>query len=109
MIFDTLHKNKLPYAVVVGTTKLLSTTDVSIRDYCIIGSQKDWERLRGIGFIEPPLYLSHEAILEYELNDLEVREFKDMIHKGVFTKVLHNEHGRVYEREGKGFIDYVNM
>lgn len=40
MIFETLHKNKLPYAVVVGTTRLLSTSDVSIKNYCIIGSQK---------------------------------------------------------------------
>ena len=107
MIFDALHKNKLPYAVVIGTTRLLSTEDVSIKDYCIVGSQKDWERLRKIGFTEPPIYLSHKAILEYELSNGEVREFKERIHKGQFTKVLHNEHGRVYEREEMGLKEYI--
>ena len=107
MIFETLNDNNLPYAVIVGTTRLLSTASVSIKDYCIVGSQRDWERLRGIGFTEPPKKLSHGAILEYELSDIEVREFKDMIHKEKFEKILHNQHGRIYQLKGKGFKDYT--
>lgn len=107
MIFEALQDNNLPYAVIVGTTRLLSTASVSIKDYCLIGSQRDWERLRDIGFTEPPRKLSHGAVLEYELNDVEVREFKDMIYKEQFEKILHNKHGRIYQRKGEEFKDYT--
>lgn len=107
MIFETLQEKKIPYAVVVGTTKLLSTSDVSIKNYCLIGAQRDWATLINIGFVELSGSISHKAILEYELDEVEIVEFKDMIHKEVFEKVFHDRDGRIYNKKGEDFKSYA--
>jgi len=108
MIFDKLNKKDIPYAVMVGTTQFLSSRDISIKDYCIIGSRRDEDRLCEMGFRSKPLYLSHKAVLEYDMDECEVQEFKKRTSEEEFIKVLHNNCGRVYETKKKSFREYVN-
>ncbi len=106
MIFDKLHKQNIPYAILVGTAFLRDSEDTSVKDYFIIGATKDALRLRKIGFRSRPLYLSHENVLEYDMSYDDIREFERRIADNEFIKVLQTEAGRVYEAPKGNFKKY---
>ena len=106
MIFDKLHKQKIPYAIFIGTTFLRESEDTSVKDYFIVGAVKDARRLRKIGFRARPLYLSHENVLEYDMSYGDIREFERRIANNEFIKVMQTEIGRAYEIPDSNFKKY---
>ena len=101
MILDKLNDQNIPYAVMISITFLRESQDTSVKDYCLIGSAQDYSRLRKLGFKSLPEYLSHKMVLEYDLDDIESREFDHRAADGEYNKILQNKEGRIYEVPGK--------
>ena len=100
--FEKLFDEKICFAIVVSRISFKSIgAGFSSIDYgCIINtSDKAKTKFLDLRFYMPKngkgARFHHYDILEYDMNDLEVSEFKAMQNK--FVKVEHNEHGRIYE------------
>lgn len=102
-IFETLNEKGICYAVGVALVEFKSKgAGLCDRDYYIIAATKDKKQLRGLKF-----YDSQDTsydVIERGLNAEEIRLFKD--NKNDFTKVKHDENGRVYELKNNSFKKY---
>ena len=106
-IFDKLARFDICHAVIANPRHFLSSRDISVKDYCIIGCIKDRKCLRNFGFVNRPEYLSHRLVLEYDMHPREIKLFKDMlINKHEYVLVQQDDSGRVYEQAGISFRDY---
>ena len=101
-LFEKLFDEKICFAIVVSriTFKIIGAGLSSIDYGCIINmSDKSKVKRLGLNFYQPRngkgARFHNYDILEYDMNDSEVSDFKGMQKK--FMKVEHNEHGRIYE------------
>lgn len=101
-LFEKLFNENICFAIVVSriTFKSVGAGFSSIDYGCIINtSDKAKVRRVGLAFYQPRngkgARFHNYDILEYDMNELQVSEFKGMQNK--FLKVEHNEHGRIYE------------
>ena len=106
-IFDELDKTKLCYAVLASTAYFKASKNYSVKDYCVIGAKKNAKRLREIGFRSRPNYLSHELVVEYDMNEEDIREFKRRKNENLFLTVQQTDDGRVYELVGNSLRMHV--
>jgi len=106
-IFDKLDKTKLCYAVLIGTTCLKSSSNYSTKDYCVVGARKNIKRLKEIGFRPRPNYLSHELVVEYDMNEDDIYEFKKRKEENLFIEVQQTVDGRVFEIAGDSLRMHV--
>ena len=101
-LFERLFDSEVCFAVVVSRVSFKSIgAGYSAVDYGCIINMQDKEKTEEINlkFYQPKnargsKYHNYN-ILEYDMNDSEIAEFKTLQKK--FIKVEHNSHGRVYE------------
>lgn len=95
-----LLSKDIPFAVIVSqnTFKLKGVHDIS-KDYHVIIAEKDADKVESVFHI----CRHQDGVMERELNDSEIELFKQ---QSLYTKVVHNEHGRVYELKTKPFKQY---
>lgn len=101
-LFEKLFDEKICFAIVVSriTFKSVGAGFSSIDYGCIITTcDKSKTKRLGLNFYQPRngkgARFHNYNILEHDMNDSEVLEFKGMQKK--FMKVEQNEHGRIYE------------
>lgn len=99
-IFEQLSENNICFAVVVSQSQFTDKSDLFDRDYFIIISDKDRKKVRRLDFNQ----FQNSDVCERNLSEKEIREFKSKIND--FQKVIHNEHGRVYELKDNSFKEY---
>lgn len=106
-IFQRLKRLNICHAVIAGDSHFLSNKEISIKDYCIIGSKKDRKCLQRLGFVDRPDYLSHRLVLEYDLTFKETKLFRNILfNKQEYVLVQKNDYGRVYEQKDKSLKKY---
>jgi hypothetical protein len=107
-VFDTLFKNEICFAVCVTSSKFINREVVVFsKDYFVIINKCDEDRVRELTFYPAEGY---KQICLKSLSEDEIRVFRR--NKDKFLKVIHNEHGRVYELKGWSFktvTDCINM
>ena len=106
-IFEELDKTKLCYAVLIGTTYFKTSRNYSVKDYCVVGARKNAKRLKEMGFRPRPNYLSHELIVEYDMNEDDIYEFKRRKSENLFIEVQQTTDGRVFEIAGDSLRMHV--
>ena len=100
-IFEKLLMHNICYAVCVSLNSFkLNSIDEYSRDYFLVSSMDDYTVTHKLGFIV------NKNIPQYELSGSEVQEFKNLQNR--FTKVIHNNDGRVYELKDNSFKAYFN-
>lgn len=103
-VFDILFENEICFAVCVATSKFMNREVAAFsKDYFIIINKCDEERVKELTFYPSEGY--KQACLR-SLSEDEIRIFKR--NKAKFVKILHNEHGQVYELKGWSFKDSYN-
>lgn len=106
-VFDELDKIELCYAVLIGTTYFKTSRNYSVKDYCVVGARKNAKRLKDIGFRPRPNYLSHELVVEYDMNEGDIYEFKKRRSENLFIEVQQTCDGRVFEIAGDSLRMHV--
>lgn len=107
-IFNKLDKLKMCYSVLVGTTYFKTSKNYSVKDYCVVGAKKDAKKLRPIGFRSRSNHLSHELVVEYDMNQEDIQEFKERQSDNQFVKVLHTNDGKVFEVAGNSLKTHID-
>ena len=99
LVFDTLFESCVCFAVCVASNSFISREVAAFsKDYFVIINKRDAKRVNEFTFYPTETY---KQVCERNLSADEIRIFKENINK--FTKVRHNEHGRVYELKGQSF------
>ncbi len=95
-IFDKLFNREICFAVMVSRSYFkLKSTELSSVDYTIIvKKEKNFNALKKLGF-KKDNYKAYNDIIDYDLSECEIKEFKTIQDK--FIKVKHDANGRVYE------------
>ena len=98
-IFQILLENNICHAVIVSVfTFKNKAIDIFSNDYCIIIHNKDLIKVKNINFYQTKEF---DDILQYDMSDAEVAEFKKNMEK--YVKVQHSKDGRVYELKNNIF------
>ena len=97
MIFKTLQKQKIPYAVICGKFYMGEGVDFSTNDWFMIVNSKDRKKVAGLFFHSG----GASGILEHTLNTHELTAFKNDLDS--YVRVLSNKHGQVYELKAMPF------
>lgn len=98
-VFDILFEDDICFAVCVATSKFINTEVAAFaKDYFIIINKCDEERISELTFYPTEGY---KQVCQRCLSDDEIRVFRK--NKDKFVKVLHFEHGQVYELKGWSF------
>ena len=98
-VFDILFENEICFAVCIATSKFINREVAAFaKDYFIIINKCDEERVKRLTFYPSEGY---KQISQRSMSEDEIRIFRR--NKREFVKVLHNEHGRVYELKGWSF------
>lgn len=105
--FDILYESGICFAVCIATSKFINQEVAAFaKDYFIIINKCDEERVKELTFYPAEGY---KQVCERNLSVDEIRIFRT--NKDKFVKVLHNEHGRVYELKDwsfKSFSDCIS-
>ncbi len=104
-IFEFLKQKDKCYCVTVAFIQFKSKgSGFSTRDYCINILKNDLTKkeIKEFGFYNNNE--GYEDVLIRNLSEIEISEFKRL--QDYFVKVIHNEHGRVYELKEKSFKEY---
>ena len=108
LVFDTLFESCVCFAVCVGSNSFISHEVAAFsKDYFVIINKCDAKRVKELIFYPTEGY---KQVCERNLSTYEIEVFKMNIDK--FAKVRRNEHGRVYEMEGRSFkatYDSINQ
>ena len=98
-VFSTLSECGVCFAVCVASSSFINREVAAFsKDYFVIINKRDAKRVNEFTFYPTETY---KQVCERNLSADEIRIFKENINK--FTKVRHNEHGRVYELKGQSF------
>ncbi|MBL7969855.1 MAG: hypothetical protein JNK09_22825 [Prolixibacteraceae bacterium] len=98
-VFEILFKSEICFAVCVATSKFINWEVAAFaKDYFIIINKCDEERVKELTFYPTEGY---KQVCQRSLSEYEIRIFKE--NRDKFVRVLHNEHGRVYEMKGWSF------
>ena len=98
-VFSTLSECGVCFAVCVASNSFISReVDAFSKDFFVIINKCDAKRVKELTFYPTERY---KQVCERNLSADEIGIFKENINK--FTKVRHNEHGRVYELKGQSF------
>lgn len=99
---EELISKDIPFAVIVSMTtfKIKGVHDVS-KEFHVIIAEKDSNKT------DKTFYLprGRNDVMERELNESEIDSFKQNL--SLYNKVIHNEHGRVYELKTKPFKQFL--
>jgi len=98
-VFTALFENGVCFAVCVAFNSFINREVAAFsKDYFVIINKCDAKRVKELTFYATEGY---KQVCERNLSADEIGIFKENINK--FTKVWHNEHGRVYELKGRSF------
>ena len=98
-VFNALLESRVRFAVCVAFNSFINREVAAFsKDYFIIINKCDAKRGKELTFYATEGY---KQVCERNLSADEIGIFKENINK--FTKVRHNEHGRVYELKGQSF------
>jgi len=98
-VFNTLVESRVRFAVCVAFNSFINREVAAFsKDYFVIINKCDAKRVKELTFYATEGY---KQVCERNLSADEIGIFKENINK--FTKVRHNEHGRVYELKGQSF------
>ena len=98
-VFSTLSECGVCFAVCVASSSFINREVAAFsKDYFVIINKCDAKRVKELTFYATEGY---KQVCERNLSADEIGIFKENINK--FTKVRHNEHGRVYELKGQSF------
>ena len=98
-VFNALLESRVRFAVCVAFNSFINREVAAFsKDYFIIINKCDAKRVKELTFYATEGY---KQVCERNLSADEIGIFKENINK--FTKVRHNEHGRVYELKGQSF------
>lgn len=92
-IFLTLHKLGIVYSVIASRSSL-SFGDYSHNEYFIVTDIKHLSDLRKFKFKDNE---NHIKVCERDITEREKKQFREMVRARMFTEVVNNESGRVYE------------
>lgn len=115
-IFQKLEKQNVCFAIGISRIHISLTSDhkdekftpdISSPDYFIIGSIKDKTILKELDFLIRSSLRSHPKVMEYDMNNDEIRECKKMMLDETLIKTLHTKDGKIYELKENSFSDYV--
>jgi hypothetical protein len=101
-LFELLDGKNIPYAVIVSKISYKFDKDFHSLDYWVIAPLKAFSELRGTRFTP-----AKKRIVEADLRKDEVSWFR--LNCSRFTKVVDNEHGRVYEIPERSFKTHYNV
>ena len=108
LVFDTLFESCVCFAVCVASNSFINREVAAFsKDYFVIINKRDAKRVNEFTFYPTEGY---KQVCERNLSADEIGIFKENINK--FTKVRHNEYGRVYELKGQSFkavYDHINL
>ena len=98
-VFNALLESRVRFAVCVALNSFINREVAAFsKDYFVIINKCDAKRVKELTFYATEGY---KQVCERNLSADEIGIFKENINK--FTKVRHNEHGRVYELKGQSF------
>ena len=98
-VFNALLESRVRFAVCVAFNSFINREVAAFsKDYFVIINKCDAKRIKELTFYATEGY---KQVCERNLSADEIGIFKENINK--FTKVRHNEHGRVYELKGQSF------
>ena len=98
-VFEILLESGICFAVCIASSKFINREVAAFaKDYFIIINKCDEERVMELTFYPTEGY---KQVCQRSLSEDEIRKFKE--NRDKFVKVLHNEHGRVYELKGWSF------
>ena len=98
-VFNALLESRVRFAVCVAFNSFINREVAAFsKDYFVIINKCDAKRVKELTFYATEGY---KQVCERNLSADEIGIFKKNINK--FTKVRHNEHGRVYELKGQSF------
>jgi hypothetical protein len=98
-VFNALLESRVCFAVCVAFNSFINWEVAAFsKDYFVIINKCDAKRVKELTFYATEGY---KQVCERNLSADEIGIFKENINK--FTKVRHNEHGRVYELKGQSF------
>ena len=104
-VFDTLFEAGVCFAVCVASSKFINQEVAAFaKDYFIIINKCDEKYFKEHIFYPAEGY---KQVCQRSLSEDEIRVFKR--NKDKFVKVLHNEHGRVYELKGLSFKTVTDL
>jgi len=102
MIFRELEELDIPYIVCLATIQVTEAIDMHSYDYFITIKTNDFKRLNYVdrkGF--RATHSNRIDTFERNLLGSEIRYFNR--NKSKFTKVVHNNYGKIYELNNKPF------
>jgi hypothetical protein len=100
-IFEALQERSIPYAVVVCVEKMrVKSIESSNRAYYIIMLKRDKKKMLDFRLKQSSEYI--RTIVEYDLKEAEIEYFKKHADYD-YTKDVHTNEGRVYNRKGFNF------
>jgi len=98
-VFNALLESRVRFAVCVAFNSFINREVAAFsKDYFVIINKCDAKRVKELTFYATEGY---KQVCERNLSADEIGIFKENINK--FTKIRHNEHGRVYELKGQSF------
>ena len=98
-VFEILFESGICFAVCIASSKFINREISAFsKDYFVIINKCDEERVKELTFYPAEGY---KQICLRSLSEDEIRVFRK--NKDKFVKILHNEHGRVYELKQQSF------
>lgn len=98
-VFEILFESGICFTVCIASSKFINREISAFsKDYFVIINKCDEERVKELTFYPAEGY---KQICLRSLSENEIRIFRK--NKDKFVKILHNEHGRVYELKGLQF------
>ena len=98
-VFEILFESGICFAVCIASSKFINREISAFsKDYFVIINKCDEERVKELTFYPAEGY---KQICLRSLSEDEIRIFRR--NKDKFVKILHNEHGQVYELEQQPF------
>ena len=98
-VLEILLESGICFAICIASSKFINREISSFsKDYFVIINKCDEERVKELTFYQAEGY---KQICHRSLSEDEIRIFRK--NKDKFVKILHNEHGRVYELKQQSF------
>lgn len=102
-IFEILLENNICHAVIISVFTFKNIAiGIFSKDYCIIIHNKDLIKVKNFKFYQTKEF---DDILQYDMSDAEIAEFKKNMAK--YVKVQHDNNGRGYELKNNSFKKYM--
>lgn len=99
LVFEILFESGICFAVCVASSKFINREIAAFsKDYFVIINKCDEKHIKELTFYQVKGY---KQVCLRSLSEDEIRIVRK--NKDKFVKVLHNEHGRVYELKGWSF------